>query len=48
VLQNGPTDIFVLTKEDGGEVMIPRVKEFIPFISVTDKKMTITPIEGLL
>ncbi len=48
VLQNGPTDIFVLTKEDGGEVMIPRVKEFIPFISVTDKKMTITPIDGLL
>ena len=48
VLQNGPTDIFVLTKEDGGEVMIPRVKEFIPFISVNDKKMTITPIDGLL
>ena len=48
VLQNGPTDIFVLKKEDGGEVMIPRVKEFIPFISVIDKKMTITPIEGLL
>lgn len=48
VLQNGPTDIFVLAKEDGREVMIPRVKEFIPFISVTDKKMTITPIDGLL
>lgn len=48
VLQNGPTDILELKKEDGSQLLIPRVQEFVPYISVTDKKMTITPIEGLL
>ncbi len=48
VLQNGPTDILELKQEDGSQLLIPRVKEFVPYISVTDKKMTITPIEGLL
>ncbi len=48
VIQNGPTDILELKGEDGTQILIPRVKEFVPYISVTEKKMTITPIEGLL
>ena len=48
VIQNGPTDILELKGESGNQILIPRVKEFVPFISVEDKKMTITPIDGLL
>lgn len=48
VIQNGPTDIIELKTEDGKEILIPRVEEFVPYLSVTDKKMTITPIDGLL
>ncbi len=48
VIQNGPTDILELKGESGTQILIPRVKEFVPFISVEDKKMTITPIDGLL
>ena len=48
VIQNGPTDILELKGESGNQILIPRVKEFVPFISVEDKKMKITPIDGLL
>ena len=48
VIQNGPTDILELKGESGTQILIPRVKEFVPFISVEDRKMTITPIDGLL
>ena len=48
VIQNGPTDILELKGESGNQILIPRVKEFVPLISVEDKKMTITPIDGLL
>ncbi len=48
VLQNGPTDILELKGENGTQILIPRVAEFVPFISVTEKKLTITPIDGLL
>ncbi len=48
VIQNGPTDIIALRTDDGKEILIPRVKEFVPYLSVIDKKMTITPIDGLL
>lgn len=48
VIQNGPTDIFELKSDEGKQLLIPRVAEFIPYISIEEKKMTITPIEGLL
>ncbi|MBO5409044.1 MAG: 16S rRNA processing protein RimM [Clostridia bacterium] len=48
VIQNGPTDVLELKNDDGKQILIPRVTEFVPYLSVTEKKMTITPIEGLL
>ena len=48
VIQNGPTDVLELKGEGGKQILIPRVAEFVPYLSVTEKKMTITPIEGLL
>lgn len=48
VIQNGPTDILELKNDDGKQILIPKVKEFVPYISVEEKKLTITPIDGLL
>ena len=36
--QHGPTDIIELKDENGKEILIPRVKEFVPYLSVSDKK----------
>ena len=48
VIQHGPTDLLELKAPDGKQILIPKVKEFVSDISVQDKTMTITPIEGLL
>lgn len=48
VIQHGPTDLLELKDPNGKQILIPRVKEFVSDISIRDKTMTITPIEGLL
>lgn len=49
ILQGGSSDIYVIKNHDTNkEVMIPAVKEFIPTISLEDKKVIVDPIEGMI
>jgi len=40
--------ILVLKKEDGKEALVPFVSEFVKKIDLEDRKIILTPIEGLL
>ncbi len=48
VMQPGGNDIYVIEREDGKEVLIPAVKKFVPEINITEGKMIIDPIEGMV
>lgn len=48
VLQGLSNDVYIIKKTDGGEAMIPAVKEFIKNIDLENKKMSISPIEGMI
>ena len=48
VIVSTASDLFQIEKADGKTVLVPNIPEFIPEISVLDKKIVITPIEGLL
>lgn len=48
VLQNSPQDIFQLVTENGKEVLIPRVPEFVIDINTDERKITVRLIEGML
>lgn len=48
VLQYTANDIYVVNTKDNKEILIPCVKEFISKISLSDKKVVINVIEGLI
>jgi 16S rRNA processing protein RimM len=48
VIQNGPNDIYEIKDENNKTVLIPAVKEFIAETDIKNKKIVITPIEGLI
>ena len=48
VIQNTAQDIFEVETEDGRKALIPRVDQFIKDIDDKERKITVTPIEGLL
>jgi 16S rRNA processing protein RimM len=48
VIQNGPNDIYEIKDENNKTVLIPAVKEFIAETDIENKKIVITPIEGLI
>lgn len=41
-------DVYEIEQEDGKTVLIPAVKEFVENIDMTDKKMTVNLIEGMI
>jgi 16S rRNA processing protein RimM len=45
---NGPQDILILNNKEGGEILIPLVKEFILEIDFKQKKIFMNLPEGLL
>ncbi|AKL95500.1 16S rRNA processing protein RimM [Clostridium aceticum] len=48
VLQAGSNEVYIIKDENGKEVMIPAVKEFMPEISLEKGKIIVTPIEGMI
>lgn len=44
----GGNDILVIKDEDGKEVMIPFVDEFVPEVNLKEKTITVNAIEGLI
>lgn len=48
VIVSAASDLFQIKNKDGKNVLVPNIPEFINEISLEDKKIIITPIEGLL
>ena len=48
VIVSTASDLFQIEKDDGKTVLVPNIPEFVAEISLSDKKIIITPIEGLL
>ena len=48
VIVSTASDLFQIQKDDGKTVLVPNIPEFVPEISLADKKIVVTPIEGLL
>lgn len=47
ILQNGPTDVYVLKGTDGRELMFPAIPEVLLKVDVEREKIEIRPLEGL-
>lgn len=48
IIQTGANDVYLIKSEDGREILIPAVKQFVPKISISDRRVTIDPIEGMI
>lgn len=49
VLQNHSNDIYVVKNmENNKEYLIPAIKEFVSEVNITEKRIIITPIEGMI
>jgi 16S rRNA processing protein RimM len=48
ILTPGANDVWVIKGKDGKEQLIPYIADVVKEIDVVDKKIIITPIEGLL
>ena len=47
VYQNGATDVYSIKKENGRELMFPRIDEVVKKIDIEAGEMLIVPLEGL-
>lgn len=48
IIQTGPNEVYIIKDKNKKEIMIPAVKQFIPTISLDEKKIIINPIEGMM
>ena len=48
VLETGANDVYVVRRTNGGDVLIPAVKQYIKSVDVNGRVMTVTLAEGLL
>ncbi len=48
ILTPGANDVWVVKGKDGKEQLIPYIEDVVKDINISDQKITITPIEGLL
>ena len=48
VLETGAKDVLVVTRPDGGEVLIPMIHDVVKSLDIPTKRLVIEPIEGLL
>ena len=47
ILQTGANDVYVVTQPEGGELLLPALKDVILDIDVPNKRMTAKPLEYL-
>lgn len=48
VINSPASDLLKIKKQDGKEALVPNIKNFVKSISLSDKKIIITPIDGLI
>ena len=47
VIETGANDVYIITLEDGKELLIPAIKECILNVDIENKKMEVHVMEGL-
>ena len=47
VIETGANDVYVITLEDGKELLIPAIKECILDVDIENRKMTVHVMDGL-
>jgi len=47
ILETGANDVYVVTRPDGGELLLPALKDVILDVDVPNKRMTAKPLEYL-
>lgn len=47
ILETGANDVYVVTRPDGSELLLPALKDVILDVDVTNKRMTAKPLEYL-
>ena len=47
VIETGANDVYVITLEDGKELLIPAIKECILNVDIENRKMEVHVMEGL-
>lgn len=48
VIQTGANDVYVIRMEDGGEVLIPAIRDCVKEVDITGRKMCVHLLPGLL
>lgn len=48
VIENNASNLLEITKDSGEKVLIPNIPVFVSEVSLANKKISITPIEGLV
>jgi 16S rRNA processing protein RimM len=48
VIENNASNLLEITKEDGEKILVPNIPVFVSDVSIKEKTLKITPIEGLV
>jgi 16S rRNA processing protein RimM len=48
ILATGANDVWVVKRKEGKDLLIPYIEEIVTEINIDEKKVIITPMEGLL
>jgi len=48
IIQAGSNEVYLIQTQEGKDIMIPSVKEFIPEIDLEKRRITVNPIEGMI
>lgn len=48
IMKTGANDVYVVTRADGSDALIPAIKQVIKKIDIDRRIITIEPLEGLL
>jgi 16S rRNA processing protein RimM len=48
VLETGANDVLVVTRADGGEALIPMIRDVVKSLDLANRRVVIEPLEGLL
>jgi len=48
VLETGANEVLVVTRVEGGEALIPMIRDVVKLLDIAGKRIVVEPIEGLL
>jgi 16S rRNA processing protein RimM len=48
IIETGANEVLVVTRPEGGEVLVPMIKDVVKQLDMADGTITIEPLPGLL